>query len=600
MTLTLSGSIVAIFIKGRLRIVMPGLLCVVSLMTMGQGARAAAPMATESDGFMVVSSQRLAGGAGAEILRAGGNAIDAAVAVGYAEAVTNPCCGNIGGGGFLVAHLADGRNVFINFRETAPASARPDMYLTPDGVVIPGASLRGWRAAGVPGTVLGLDSALSRYGTLPRSTVMAPAIRLARQGYMLTAADASIISRSATLLRQQATTARVFLRPDGMPLPPGDRLAQPELAATLEEIAATGPDAFYRGRAARSVARDSDGAITTEDFATYSITESAPLVCHYRGAVVWSAPPPSSGGVTLCEMLEILDRYDMHELGFHSARAIHVMTESMRHAYVDRNNFLGDPAFHHNPLDRLLSRQHIDALRASMAERATPSTQLAAGVAPHERQQTTSYSVVDGARNAVAVTYTLNGAFGAGVMAEGTGFLMNNEMDDFTIKPGTANMFGLVQGEANIIAPGKRPLSSMAPTVVLKDGHVWMVVGSPGGPRIITIVLETILNVIDHGMTAQEAVDAPRIHHQWLPDTIFAEQLAISPDARDALRAMGYSITEQSNWGAAALILVGQSDTVTSDKGGVAPDGSVGGETRPDRLYGAMDSRRPAGAAIGQ
>lgn len=566
----------------------------------GQSALAASPLATESDRFMVVSSQHLAAEAGAEILRAGGNAIDAAVAIGYAEAVTNPCCGNIGGGGFLVAHLADGREIFINFRETAPAAARPDMYLNADGTIVPDASLRGWRAAGVPGTVLGFDTALLRYGSMPRSAVMAPAIRLARDGFVLTRGDSDILARSASLLKREPTVARIFLRPDGSSFEPGDRLIQTDLAATLVEIAATGADAFYKGHIAASVARASGDALTEADFASFHITESKPLACAYRGNAVLSSPPPSSGGTALCEILGILEPYDMHALGFHSARAVHLMVEAMRHAYVDRNNFLGDPDFVNNPLERLLSRAHADEIRARITDRATPSNQLAAGVPPHERPQTTSYSVLDKAGNAVAVTYTINGAFGAGVMAEGTGFLLNNEMDDFTTKPGSANKFGLVQGETNMIAPGKRPLSSMAPTIVLKDGKVSMILGSPGGSRIITIVLETILNVIDHGMKPQEAVDAPRLHHQWLPDTIYAERYALSADTRSALETIGYAITEQTNWGAAALIMVGPKRDAPDSEGSRVSDSAASGRMRPGLFYGAMDSRRPAGIAIGE
>jgi gamma-glutamyltranspeptidase/glutathione hydrolase len=566
--------------------------------SMANPVRAASPMATESSHFMVVSSQRLAAEAGAEILRSGGNAIDAAVAVGYAEAVTNPCCGNIGGGGFLVAHLADGRDVFVDFRETAPAAARAGMYLDANGAVVPGASLRGWKAAGVPGSVLGLDTALARFGSLPRSRVMAPAIRLARAGFVLTRGDTDILAHAAPLLRHEASVARIFLRPDGTPFEPGDRLVQTDLAETLSAIAADGPGAFYKGRPAALVAHDSEGALTEADFASYRVTVSEPLACSYRGRVVLSAPPPSSGGTTLCEILGILEGYDMRALGFHSARAVHAMVEAMRHAYVDRNNFLGDPAFVHNPLDFLLSREHAELIRAAIGDRATPSALLAAGTAPHERPETTHFSVLDNAGNAVAVTYTINGAFGSGTMAEGAGFLMNNEMDDFSIKPGTPNLYGLVQGDTNTIAPGKRPLSSMAPTIVLRDGQVSMVLGSPGGSRIITIVLQVVLNAIDYGMPPREAVDAPRIHHQWLPDTIYAERYALSPDTAAALDAMGYKIAEQNDWGAVALIAVGDRHAVEASRPS-GPDSTVGGQVRPGMYYGAMDSRRPAGAAIG-
>ena len=574
-------------------------LLLIALLT-ASPSHAASPPAVESHRFMVVSAQHLAAGAGAETLRMGGNAIDAAVAMGYAEAVTNPCCGNIGGGGFLVARLADGRTVFINFRETAPAAAHAGMYRDAAGAVIPGASLRGWRAAGVPGSVLGLDTALTRHGSLPRAMVMAPAIRLAREGFVLTRGDTDILARAAPLLRRDPAVARIFLRPDGTPFEPGDRLIQPDLATTLAAIAAGGPDAFYKGPPAAAIARDSGGALTEADFAAYRVTVSEPLACSYRGHVVLSAPPPSSGGTALCQILGVLEGYDMRGLGFHGARAVHVMTEAMRHAFVDRNNFLGDPAFVRNPLERLLSRDHSDRIRARITDRATPSSQVAAGIPPHEHPETTHYSVIDTAGNAAAVTFTINGAFGAGVMAAGTGFLLNNEMDDFTARPGTPNAFGLVQGEANSIAPGKRPLSSMSPTIVLREGRVSLVLGSPGGSRIITIVAQVILNMIDHGMTAREAVDAPRVHHQWLPDTIFAERHALSPDTRAVLEGMGHTITEQTNWGAAALIAVGPPREGASGPGSSGEDSVASGRARPGWFYGASDSRRPAGAAIGE
>ena len=563
-------------------------------------AYAASPAAVESNRFMVVSAQNLAAEAGAEILRAGGNAIDAAVAVGYAEAVTNPCCGNIGGGGFMVAHLADGRDVFVNFRETAPASARPDMFLGADGAVVPGASLRGWRSAGVPGTVLGLDTALTQFGGLLRAQVMAPAIRLARDGFVLTRGDADIMARFAGVIRRDPVAARVFLRPDGTPFEPGDRLSQPDLAATLSAIAASGPDAFYKGPVAAAVARDSGRVLTEADFAGYSVTVSEPLRCTYRGFTVMSAPPPSSGGMALCQILGVVEGYDLRGFGFHGAQEIHVLTEAMRHAFLDRNAFLGDPAFVRNPLDMLLSRERIDRIRARIGARATPSAELAVGEAPHERPETTHFSVIDRAGNAVAITYTINGGYGAGVMAAGTGFLLNNEMDDFTIKPGAANFSGLVQGDRNRIAPGKRPLSSMSPTIVSRDGQVAMVLGSPGGGRIITIVAQTIVNAIDHGMAPREAVDAPRIHHQWLPDTIFAERYALSPDTKQVLEGMGYSVTAQTNWGAVALIAVGAIRQGEALPGSSGSDSVSGGGMRPGFFYGVNDSRRPAGAAIGE
>jgi gamma-glutamyltranspeptidase/glutathione hydrolase len=528
---------------------------------------------------MVVSAHRLASEAGAEILRAGGNAMDAAVAVGYAEAVVNPCCGNIGGGGFMVAHLADGRDIFLNFRETAPAAATRDMYLDRSGNVISGASITGWRAVAVPGTVLGLDTALARYGTLPRGVVMAPAIRLAREGFTLTQADTDVLDAGA--LNGDPEAAKIFRRADGSRWRPGERLEQPALAYTLAAIAAGGPDAFYRGTipaAVETAARAAGGVISAADFAAYRVTEGDPVTCAYRGYKILSAPPPSSGGVTLCEILNVLSGYDLRAMGFHSAPAVHVMAEAMRHAFLDRNTLLGDPAFVRDPVEHLLSADYAAEIRARIGERATPSADIAPGTPPHEMPETTHFSVMDAAGNAVAVTYTINGLFGAGVVAPGTGFLLNDEMDDFAAKPGSPNMFGLVQGAANAIAPGKRPLSSMAPTVVLRDGRVAMVLGSPGGSRIITIVLETLLNVIDHGMTPADAVAAPRLHQQWLPDTLFAEDNALAPDTAALLRWMGYTITKAPPWGASELILAGPGK----------------------KLVGANDPRRPGGAAIGE
>ncbi len=560
-------------------------------------AFAASPPAVESDRFMVVAAQRLAAEAGADMLRQGGNAIDAAVAVAYAEAVTNPCCGNLGGGGFLTARLADGRTVFLNFRETAPAASTRTMYQAADGTVPAGASLNGWRAVAVPGSVLGLDTALARWGTLPRERVMAPAIRLAREGFVLTRGDTDIIARAASRLRRDTATAAIFLRPDGSAPRPGDRLVQPALAATLAAIADRGPAAFYEGalpKAAEAASDAANGILTAADFAAYRVTEAPPVACTYRGYAILSAPPPSSGGTALCELLGVLEGYDLRAMGFHGADAVHVMVEAMRHVYADRNTKLGDPAFVDNPVADLLSPAHAAEIRARIAA----GTQGSAAPQAPEKTETTHLSVVDAAGNAVALTTTLNGAFGAGVVAPGTGVLMNDEMDDFTTAPGRPNMFGLVQGEANAIAPGKRPLSSMTPTIVLRDGHLVAVLGSPGGSRIITTVLETILNLVDHGMAPQEAVDAPRLHDQGQPDVLFAEPRALSPDTRQRLEAMGYHIRINPPWGAVALVAVGQAQAPAAMQ--AIPDSAASGATRPGLLYGAMDSRRPAGAAIGR
>lgn len=566
-------------------------------------AHAASLPATEAKNGMVVTSQHLASQVGIDILKMGGNAIDAAVAVGYAEAVVNPCCGNIGGGGFMTIHLADGRDTFINFREKAPAAASANMYLDSKGELVPGASLHGYLAVGVPGTVAGFDAVQKKYGKLTRAQVLAPAIKLARNGFILNRGDTDILDTTVAFFKKDPEAARIFLHQDGSAYQPGERFVQKDLAKTLEAIAKRGPDAFYKGAIPAAVEKASKaggGIITAADFADYAITEMEPLKCDYRGYVFVVAPPPSSGGVTTCQILNILEGYDMKALGFHSAASVHYMTEAMRHAYMDRNTFLGDPAFVKNPLDRLMSKDYAAAIRQKIsADKATPSTEVQPGMMPHEKPETTHYSVIDKAGNAVSTTYTVNGRFGAVVIAPGTGFFLNDEMDDFTSKIGARNMYGLVQGATNAIAPGKRPLSSMSPTIVTKDGKTYMVVGSPGGSRIITITLESALNVIDYGMAPQEAVDAPRIHHQWLPDQVYYETRGLSPDTLKILGDMGYKMTEQTPWGATELIMMG-----VPDAAGVAPassgnDAGVSGKVLPGFIYGANDGRRPAGSAVG-
>jgi gamma-glutamyltranspeptidase/glutathione hydrolase len=563
-------------------------------------AASRAPVTSEKG--MVVSSQHIASETGAEILRQGGNAVDAAVAVGYALAVVNPCCGNIGGGGFATLHLADGRDVFLNFRERAPLAATETMYLDASGEVIEGASLTGYKAVAVPGTVLGLDTLLQRYGTMTRKAVLAPAIRLAGEGFVLDQGDADIIARAAEDLAREATPAALFLK-DGKPLAAGDRLIQKDLAASLSAIAAEGPDAFYKGSIAAEIVAASTangGILTREDFASYSVTEEKPIRCSYRGHVIVSAPPPSSGGTTICLIMNILQGYPMAEFGWQSAKSVHVLAEAMRHAFVDRNFRLGDPAFVSNPLDQLLSESHAAEIRAAIdLAKAAKSSEVQPGTPPHGGTQTTHYSIVDAAGNAVAVTYTLNALFGAKVIAGGTGFFLNDEMDDFTIKPGTPNLFGLVQGQANAIAPGKRPLSSMSPSIVTKDGKTFMVLGSPGGSRIISIVVQVLLNVIEHGMTIQEAVNAPRIHHQWLPDQIAAEPFALSPDTRAILEAKGHKIVVQSEWGAAEAILIGPAAAASApaDSGN---DAMARRKPVPGLRYGGHDERRPAGGVAVQ
>jgi gamma-glutamyltranspeptidase/glutathione hydrolase len=552
------------------------------------GAARAADETASAKAGMVVSAQREASAAGLAILKAGGNAIDAAVAVGYALAVVDPCCGNIGGGGFMLVHTAgtashEGSDSFIDFRETAPAAATPGMYLDAAGKPIPEASRDGWRAVAVPGTVKGLDLALAHYGRLGRAQVMAPAIALARDGFVLGEADAAILAHSRARLARDPEAARLFLHADGSSYRGGERLVQPELAATLAGIAAAGPDAFYRGPVAAALAAAmaaQGGLVTASDLAGFAARELTPLGCAYRGYAILSAPPPSSGGTSLCEILAIASDWDLRAAGFHSPRAVHLTVEAMRHAFFDRNSALGDPDFVTNPVAHLVSAEHAGTIRAAIdPEKATASSTLGAvtAAAPAEKPQTTHYSVVDAAGNAVAVTYTLNGNFGAGVAAPGTGFLLNNEMDDFAAKPGAANMFGLVQGDANAIQPGKRPLSSMTPTIVEQDGRPVFVLGSPGGPRIITAVMETLMNLADFGMAPAEAVAAPRFHQQYLPDTVFYETGGLPPATLSALAAMGYALKEQAPWGAVELIAIG-------------PDGT---------LTGVNDPRRPAGAALG-
>lgn len=579
-----------------------GLLALLCLTPAPQSQAASRPPVTSETG-MVVTSQRLAADVGAEILRGGGNAVDAAVAVGYALAVVNPCCGNIGGGGFATLHLSDGRDVFLNFRERAPLAATETMYLDAKGEVIEGLSLKGYKAVAVPGTVLGLDTLLARYGTMTRSTVMAPAIRLAAEGFVLDQGDADILARASDDIAEQPNAAAIFLK-QGKPLAAGDRLIQKDLAASLGAIASAGPDAFYKGPIAAKIVAASTangGILSLEDFAAYTVIEEPPVRCSYRDYLIVSAPPPSSGGTTICQIMNILEGYPMKDFGWHSARSIHVMAEAMRHAFVDRNFRLGDPAFVANPLDRLLSEGYAAEIRQSIdMARAARSSDVQPGTPPHGGTQTTHFSIVDAQGNAAAVTYTINALFGARVIAGDTGFFLNDEMDDFTIKPGTPNLFGLVQGKANAIAPGKRPLSSMSPTIVTRGGKPFLVLGSPGGSRIITIAVQVLLNVIEHGMTIQEAVNAPRIHHQWLPDQITVEPFALSPDTQALLEAMGHKIVIQSEWGAAEAILIGPQDAVAASTADSGNDAMAKRKTVPGLRYGGHDDRRPSGGVAVQ
>lgn len=544
-------------------------------------AQSTAQTAVFSSG-MVVTDQHLASEVGRVVLAAGGNAVDAAVAVGYALAVVDPCCGNLGGGGFMTIHLADGRNTFINFRERAPLRATTDLYLDQNGNVIPGLSLFGYLAVGVPGTVAGLEKAREEYGTWSRQVLIAPAIGLADLGFVLDEGDISVLGQSTSEFRQQPNVAAIFLNND-QPLQSGDRLVQHDLARTLLQIASDGPAAFYDGPIADQLVAASNangGILSKQDFQEYTAEEMQPVRCGYRGYRVLSSPPPSSGGTVLCEILNVLKGYDLSNFGFHSTEAVHYTVEAERQAYADRNTYLGDPDFIDNPLSQLLSNSYARKIRAQI----TPDTAgSSAAITPGlggtpttvaEGNHTTHYSILDQWGNAVSVTYTINNLFGAGVIAGATGFFLNDEMDDFTSKPGVPNLYGLVQGAANNIQPGKRPLSSMSPSILLRNGKVAMVVGAPGGSRIPTEVLGVIQNVVDYGMDIGDAVAAPRIHHQYLPDTVYLEPNALGADVQSALQAEGYKLTQQtSTWGLAEALVVD-------------PRGLITGATDPRRADG--------------
>ena len=550
-------------------------------------AASVAPVAAENG--MVVSAQHLATKVGVDVLKRGGNAVDAAVAVGYALAVVYPAAGNLGGGGFMTVQLADGRKTFLDFREKAPLAATANMYLDKDGNVIKGLSTKGHLAVGVPGSVSGMEYAREKYGTMKRGELLAPSIQLAEKGFALQQGDVDLLATATADFKEDPATAAIFLN-KGEPYKVGDKLVQKDLAKTLREISAKGTDGFYKGWVGSALVASSQagkGLITQADLDQYKTREMAPVECDYRGYRVVSAPPPSSGGVIICEMLNILEGYPLKDLGYRSAQAVHYQIEAMRHAYVDRNSYLGDPDFVKNPLDRLLDKGYAEKIRAVIdPKKAGVSKDIKPGVAPHEGSNTTHYSIADKWGNAVSVTYTLNDWFGAKVTAAKTGVLLNDEMDDFTSKVGVPNLYGLVQGEANKIEPGKRPLSSMSPTIVSKDGKPVMVVGTPGGSRIITAVMLTMINAIDYGMNVQEAVDAPRFHQQWLPDVTNVETYALSPDTRKILTDMGHNLGVPQPANHVAAILVG------------AP--SLGGKpVGKNRFYGANDPRRNTGLAAG-
>lgn len=557
---------------------------------------------------MVTSASAIASRVGVEILQKGGNAVDAAVATGLALTVTYPRAGNIGGGGFLVIRLADGRAVTIDFREMAPGRASRDMYLDEKGDVVPGRSTLGYLAVGVPGTVAGFALALEKYGSgkVTWADVVEPARRLAAEGFAVTPALARDLRASEKLL-QFLASKRVFLR-DGRFYEPGELFVQADLGRTFARLKAEGPREFYEGETARLIAADmaaNGGLITVDDLKAYRAVERPVLRGTYRGHEILAPPPPSSGGIALLQMLGMLEAHDVAALGHNSAAKIHLFTEAMRRAFRDRAEYLGDPDFAPVPVAGLLDRDYIRGLMVNFdPAKATPSDGLAAGrpagapprtagLAPArpaaESTETTHFSVVDAAGNVASCTYTLNGLFGSGVTAAGTGVLLNNEMDDFTSKIGVKNMFGLLQSEANAIAPGKRPLSAMTPTVVLKDGKPYLVTGSPGGPTIINTVLLIVTNVIDHRMRVTQAVDAPRFHHQWQPDVLNHEPFLTSADTYDLLAAKGHIFATRklyANEPEAAGRYQGDAETILIDPA-------------TGRYLGVNDLRSPDSGAVG-
>lgn len=529
---------------------------------------------------MVASEQGLATQVGLDILKQGGNAIDAAVAVGFALAVVLPNAGNIGGGGFMVLHDdKTGKNVAIDFREIAPAKASRDMYLDNQGNVIDGKSLFTHEASGVPGTVAGMEYALKKWGTMPLSKVLEPAIKLADKGFIVSDVLAQTLKEEKSTLGKWSSSKAIFFK-NGEPLKSGDLLVQKDLAKSLRLIAKQGAKAFYQGEIATKIAKEMQshgGTMALEDLKAYKVVERQPIIGDYRGYKVVTMPPPSSGGVHLIEILNMLEHYPIKEDGVNSAKNIHHMAESMKLAYADRSEYLGDPDFVKIPVTGLTSKAYanervktIDDNKARLSSNIKPGKPQ-----PYESDQTTHFSVMDKAGNAVAVTYTLNLNFGSGIVVEGTGILLNNEMDDFSVKPGVPNAFGLVGGTANAIEAKKRPLSSMTPTIVMKNNKPWLVTGSPGGARIITTVLQSVVNTIDHEMNPAEAIITPRVHHQWLPDELRVEE-GISPDTIKLLQDKGHKVVTKAPMGRIQII---QAD----DSG----------------FYGYSDPRNPDGKTLG-
>jgi gamma-glutamyltranspeptidase/glutathione hydrolase len=531
---------------------------------------------------MVVAQEKIGAQIGRDVLARGGNAVDAAVATGFAMAVSYPRAGNIGGGGFMVIHSADRHeDITIDYREAAPAATTRDIFLGPDGKPDAAASRFSALGIGVPGTVAGLALALDKYGSqkFTLSDLLQPAIALARDGFVIADDTAATLTEMQGRMARWPTSVKIFSRPDGTPLRPGDTLVQSDLAATLTAIAAQGPRGFYEGPVAEKLVsgiRGTGGIFTPDDLKNYQPVIRAPVRGIYRGYDIISMPLPSSGGTVLVETLNILEGFAMHDIRQGSAPSLHLLIEAMKRAYADRARYLGDPAFVNAPIVTLLSKDYAAKQRLSIdLAHATPWTDALSAVPPREGQNTTHFSVVDSAGNAVSNTYTLNFPYGVGMVADGTGVLLNNEMDDFTAAPGASNAFGLVGFEANLPGPGKRPLSSMSPTIVLKDGKPVLVTGSPGGSRIISTVLQVIVNVIDYDMNVAAAVAAPRLHHQWLPDEVRIEH-GFDDKTLSALKAMGHKVIEPMGQTSANSIAV-----------------------TPDGLLGAPDPRTPGAEASG-
>nr|WP_259395268.1 gamma-glutamyltransferase [Shewanella sp. SR43-8] len=530
---------------------------------------------------MVSSQEALASKIGVDILKQGGNAVDAAVAVAYALAVTLPRAGNVGGGGFMLVHLAEQhKTIAIDYRETAPAKAHKDIFLDEQGNAVDKLSREHGLAVGVPGTVMGMELALTKYGTMSMEQVIKPAIKLAKDGILVTSDLSNSLAGLKSRITQWPSSAEVFYHADGSNYQVNELFKQPELAQSLSLIAEKGSKGFYQGETAEkivSAVQNAGGVMSLTDLANYKVIERQPVRGQYRGYEVVSMPPPSSGGIHIIEMLNVLEQFPIDKLGHNTADTLHLMAETMKYAYADRSKFLGDPDFVDVPVKQLISKKYAKSIASKISiNKTTPSSEILPGeLAPYESDQTTHFSVIDKWGNAVANTYTLNFSYGSGLVAKGTGILLNNEMDDFSVKPGTPNGYGLIGGEANSVQGNKRPLSSMSPTIVMKDGKPFIVTGSPGGSRIINITLQIIMNVIDHNLNIAEATAAARIHHQWLPDFIWVEH-TLNKDTISLLEAKGHKVKIQESIGSTQSIMM-------TEQG----------------LFGASDPRRAGSAAIG-